>query len=100
MANGEYKYLGPRQGSRYHQYFINGTRIRAGVIYGLIAGPDRMTPVEAAANYNLPVDAVLECVDYCEKNADVLRQDWEEEEAILAKRRAENPAAYPLPPKS
>ena len=100
MTNGEYKYLGPRPGSRYHQYFINGTRIRAGVIYGLIAGPDQMTPEEAAANYNLPVDAVLECVDYCEKNADVLRQDWEQEEELIARTRAAHPEAFPKPPKS
>jgi uncharacterized protein (DUF433 family) len=100
MTNGEYKYLGPRQGSLYRQYFINGTRIRAEIIYAEIVGPDRRTPEEVARDYNLPLEAVLECVDYCEKNADLLRQEWEEDEADLRRRRAENPAAYPLPPKS
>ena len=30
MTNGEYKYLGRRYGSYYRQFFINGTRLRAG----------------------------------------------------------------------
>jgi uncharacterized protein (DUF433 family) len=100
MTNGEYKYLGRRYGSYYRQFFINETRLRAGVIYGYIVGPDPMSPEEVARDFNVPLEAVLECVEYCEKNPDVLRQDWEEEEALIARRRAENPAAYPLPPKS
>jgi uncharacterized protein (DUF433 family) len=100
MTNGEYKYLGPKRGSLYRQYFVNGTRIRAEIIYGEIVGPDHRTPEEVAQDYNLPLDAVLECVEYCEKNADLLRQEWEEDEADLRRRRTENPAAFPVPPKS
>ena len=97
MTNGTYKHLGPRRGSYYRQYFINGTRIRAAILYDLVVGPEHMTPEEAAQNYNLPLEVVLECIDYCEKNPDVLRQDWEEEEAIAARLRADR---HPLPPKS
>jgi uncharacterized protein (DUF433 family) len=100
MTNGEYQYLGPRYGSRYHQYFINGTRLRAGVMYGYIAGPDAMSPEEVARDFNVPLAAVLECVEYCEKNPDVLRQDWEEEEAIAARLRTANADRHPLPPNS
>jgi uncharacterized protein (DUF433 family) len=94
----EYKHLGPRQGSRYRQFFINGTRVRAEVVYGDIVGPEKMTPEEVARDRNLPLEAVLECVDYCEKNADLLRQEWEEDEADVASRRSANPEMYPLPP--
>jgi uncharacterized protein (DUF433 family) len=94
----EYKHLGPREGSRYRQYFIRGTRIRAEIIYGDIVGPDHMTPEEVARDRDLPLEVVLECLDYCERNAELLRQEWEEDEADLARRRAENPAMYPLPP--
>jgi uncharacterized protein (DUF433 family) len=97
----EYKYLGPRiGGSRYRQLFVKGTRIRAEVIYRDVVGPEQMTPEEVARNWNVPLEAVLECIDYCEKNADLLRQEWEEDEADLARRRSEDPAHYPLPPQS
>ena len=96
-----YKHLGPRLGgSRYRQLFVKGTRIRAAIIADDVVGPQAMTPEEAAANWNLPVEVVLECIRYVHENPDVLRQDWEEEEADLARRRAENPEMYPLPPKS
>ena len=102
MTNAnEYKHLGPRiGGSRYRQLFVIGTRIRAEIIYRDVVGPEQMTPDDVARNWSLPLEAVLECIDYCEKNADLLRQEWEEEEASLARRRAEDPAHYPLPPKS
>lgn len=100
MTNGTYKYLGPRYGSLYKQYFINGTRIRAGVVYGDIVGPDRVSPEELARDFHVPLEAVLECVEYCEKNPDVLRQDWEEEETIAARRRAASADRHPLPPNS
>ena len=102
MTNAnEYKHLGPRLGgSRYRQLFVKGTRIRAEIICHDVIGPDQMTPEEVARNWNLPLEVVLECIDYCEKNADLLRQEWEEDEADLARRRAEDSAHYPLPPKS
>ena len=101
MTNSnEYKHLGPRLGgSRYRQLFIKGTRIRAAIVYSDVVGPDQMTPEEAAANWNIPLEVVLECIDYCEKNAALLRQEWEEEEATLARNRALHPEMYPLPPK-
>jgi uncharacterized protein (DUF433 family) len=96
-----YKFLGPRLGgSRYRQLFVKGTRIRAAIIAADVLGPEPMTPEEAAANWNLPVEVVLECVRYSQENADLLRQESEEEEADLARRRAENPEMYPVPPKS
>ncbi|MBO0700556.1 MAG: hypothetical protein J2P46_19320 [Zavarzinella sp.] len=99
-TNG-YKHLGPRLGgSRYRQLFVKGTRIRAAIIADDVLGPQAMTPEEAAANWNLPVEVVLECIRYTQENADVLRQDWEEEEASLARNRALHPERYPLPPES
>ncbi|HKB05591.1 MAG TPA: hypothetical protein VKD90_25430 [Gemmataceae bacterium] len=96
-----YKYLGPRLGgSRYRQLFVKGTRIRAAIVADNVLGPEAMSPEEAAANWNLPVEVVLECVRYTQENADLLREEAQEEEADLARRRAENPEMYPLPPKS
>lgn|SRR5689334_781366 len=100
MTNGEYKYLGPKRGSLYRQYFVKGRNCRAQSVYLDIVGPEQMTPEQAAENWNVPLEAVLECVDYCEKHADVLRQDWEEEEKAIARMRAADPKAFPKPPKS
>jgi hypothetical protein len=100
MTNGEYKYLGPRRGTLFRQYFIKGRGLRANTVYLDIVGPDQMTPEEAARNWDLPLEAVLECIDYCEKNADVIRLDWEEGEAAHAQYRATRSDLHPLPPKS
>ena len=94
-----YKHLSPRRGSLYRQFFINGTRIRAQVIYDQTLEPEPMSPTEVAEDYNLPLEVVLECIKYCEENAVLLRQEWEEEEASLARNRARDPAHYPVPPK-
>jgi uncharacterized protein (DUF433 family) len=100
MTNGTYKHLGPRRGTLFRQYFVNGRGLRAETVYNDIVGPEQMTPEEASRNWDLPLEAVLECIDYCEKNADLLRQEWEEGEADLARRRAARPDLYPHPPKS
>jgi hypothetical protein len=98
--NNGYKYLGPRIGSYYRQYFIKGTNTRAETVYHDIVGPEPRTPEQVAIDRNLPLEIVLECIEYCEKNADLLRQEWEEEEEDLARKRAMQPELYPLPPKT
>jgi uncharacterized protein (DUF433 family) len=98
-TNG-YKFLGPKRGSMYRQFFVKGRNVRAEVIFHEMVGPEQLTPEEVAENWNLPLEVVLECIAYCEENADLLRQEWEEEEASLARNRALYPANYPLPPKS
>lgn len=99
MNNGEYKYLAPKLGSYYRQFFVKGTNTRAETIYHDIVGPEPHSPEEVAVDRNLPLEVVLECIVYCEENAELLRREWEEEEVALAKSRALLPANYPLPPK-
>jgi hypothetical protein len=60
----EYKYLKPKPGSNYCQLFVQG-RIRAEVLYRETVGPEPLTPEEVASEYGLPVEAVLEAIDYC-----------------------------------
>lgn len=81
-ANG-YKHLSRRYGSVYKQFFVTGTRIRAGVIYDVMGTGDYQTPEELAADYNLPVEAVLEALHYCEHNPEVLDEDWRAEEEAM-----------------
>jgi uncharacterized protein (DUF433 family) len=82
-----YQFLEPRLGSRYRQWFVKGRKIRAEILYRQTLDPDSRTPEELAADYDLPTEAVLEAIEYCLHNEEVLRQDFEEEEA--ATRRIE-----------
>ena len=60
----EYKHLKPKPGSNYRQLFVHG-RIRAEILYRETVGPEPLTPAEVAGEYGLPVEAVLEAIDYC-----------------------------------
>lgn len=39
-VNHDYKYLGPREGSPYRQYFVKGSKLRAATLYAETRGPD------------------------------------------------------------
>jgi uncharacterized protein (DUF433 family) len=79
-----YKYLTRKPKSVYKQLFIKDRWIAARTLYGKYARDDSpMTPKEIAADYDLPLDAVLEAIAYCESNPPEIQQDWEREEAVL-----------------
>src|SRR5207237_9174341 len=80
-ADGEYKYLKPKRGSRYRQLFFG--RVRAEVLYRETAGTDPLTPEEVAREYNVPVEAVLEAIDYCVKNKELLDAERAREDAEI-----------------
>src|SRR5437763_1700821 len=67
----EYKYLKAKPGSNYRQLFVNG-RIRAEILYRETVGLEPLTPAEVAREYGLPVEAVVEAIDYCVRNRDLL----------------------------
>jgi uncharacterized protein (DUF433 family) len=63
----EYKYLKPKPGSNYRQLFVNG-RIRAEILYRETVGLEPLTPEEVAHEYGLPVEAIVEAIDYCRRD--------------------------------
>jgi uncharacterized protein (DUF433 family) len=81
-----WKYLArdPKSTS-YRQLFIKGRRIRATTLYDMSLpseeGPG-MTPEEIAADYDLPVEAVLEAIAYCASDPPEIRRDIEMDEAL------------------
>src|SRR5438477_470403 len=87
MAARAWRYLAPNPKSAYKQLFIKGTRIRAEVIYGAtVDGPDpadHMTPEQVAADYGLPLEAVLEAIEYCSADPPEIREDHRREEARM-----------------
>jgi hypothetical protein len=78
---GEYKHLKPKRGSRYRQLFVG--RIRAEVLYRETIGNEPLTAEEVAKEFNVPVEAVLEAIDYCIKNKDLLDAERAREDAEI-----------------
>jgi hypothetical protein len=83
--NGTYKWLGPKRGSRYRQFFVKDRGIRALALYLATQEPEARTPQEVADDWDVPLEVVHEAVEYCEKNKDILRLDWEMEEELAKK---------------
>jgi uncharacterized protein (DUF433 family) len=80
----QYKYLERDSFSSLKQLSIKGRRIRARTIYGAYMSEESpMTPEEIAADRNLPVEAVLEAIAYCETNPPEIEEDFRREEALM-----------------
>ena len=91
-----YKYLSPKRGSRYQQLAVNG-RIRAEILYRETVGPDPLTPEQVAREYNIPVEAVLEAIHYCEQNPELLDTERSREQATIEARSLDR---WPHAPKT
>jgi uncharacterized protein (DUF433 family) len=89
----QWQYLEKRPHPRREQLYIKGTRIKASVIYSdMIVNHE--TPSETAFNWDLPLEAVLETIEYCETHQDLLKREAEEERRYLEER------GIPLEPKA
>jgi uncharacterized protein (DUF433 family) len=93
-GRGTYKYLDHWPGSNFRQLFYKERKIRAETLYRATAGPEARTPEEVAQDYDVPLEAVYEAIDYCTHNEDLLRQELEEG---LADMRARGLDKLPLP---
>jgi uncharacterized protein (DUF433 family) len=79
-----WRYLAPNPQSSYKQLFVNGTSIRARVLYGMfMSAEEPMTPEQIAADFNLPVEAVREAIAYCQGNPPEIAQDLQREERLM-----------------
>ena len=80
-----YQYLEARPKSPYRQLFIKGTRIQAESIYRAHINADEpRTAEELAADYGLPLAAVVEAIEYGKSNPTEVAADIAREEAIMA----------------
>ena len=91
----EYKFLEIRPRSNYKQLWVKGRHMRAEVLYRYTAGPEPETPQQVAKEYDLPVEAVLEAIDYCTRNKDLLDAERARETASI---RAKGLDRYPYAP--
>ena len=80
MTNGTgYAYLGPKPGSLYRQFFVQGPYIRAETLYRATLGPDAKSAEDVASDFGVPVEAVRESIRYCLSHEDLLREECEQD---------------------
>ena len=91
----QYRFLEPRPCSNYRQLFVKGRRIRAEVLYRQTIGEDARTPEQVAEDYELPLEMVLEAIDYCIHNEPLLREERERGLAEIRARGLDKPPLVP-----
>jgi uncharacterized protein (DUF433 family) len=86
-----YRYLEPRPGSNYRQLFLKGRRIRAAVVLEAVHGPDPYTPEEFARDYDIPLEAVREALEYAADHLPLIEAERDREVADLRSRGLDRP---------
>jgi len=95
MSSNGYQHLEFRPGTGYQQYFVKDRKFTAELIYRATVGEQASTPEEVAHDYDLPVAAVLEAIDYSRRNAELLRLERESKLARLAEFEKRYPPLMP-----
>src|SRR6478752_2634855 len=90
-AETPYQHLEPRPGSNYRQLFLKGRRIRAAIVYEAVHGPDPYTPEEFACDYEVPLEAVREALDYVANNLPLIEAERDREAANVRNRGLDRP---------
>ena len=90
-----YQHLEPRHGSHYRQLWIKGRRIRAEILYRFTVGAEPCTPKEVAQDYDLPIEAVHEAIEYAVHNQELLRAERSREEVRLKQLGLDKPLVVP-----
>ena len=90
-----YQYLENRPDNSIRQPFVPGRNIWAEVLYRETVGEDPRSPEEVAEDFEVPLGAVLEAIDYCIRNEAYLR---EEREKLMERSRIFETEYPPLRP--
>ncbi len=78
----QWQYLEKRPHSWRQQLYIKGTRIKASVIYSDMI-VNEITPTEAVDNWELPLAAIQEIIEYCQTYQELLKSEAQEERRRL-----------------
>ena len=90
-----YKYLAPRPDSNYRQLYYTGRKIFAQTLFRETVGVDPRTPEQVAEDYDVPVEAVYEAIDYCLKNESLLRKERDDDLARIKTLGLDKPPYVP-----
>lgn len=89
----QWQYLEKRPHPWREQLYIKGRRMKAFDLWmDMIVNHE--TPSEAAFNWDLPLEAVQEAIEYCETHQELLKREASEERRYLEER------GIPLEPKA
>lgn len=91
LSATHYRFLEPRPGSSYRQLFIKGRRIRAAIVHEAVHGPDAYSPEEFAREYDVPLEAVREAIDYVASNLPLIEAERDREAADVRARGLDRP---------
>ena len=89
----QYRYLVRKPGSSYRQLFVKDRWVRARTLYGMyMSAEEPRTVEELAEDYQIPVEAVREAIEWCQSDPPELRRDIAREEAIMEAAGMNDPA--------
>jgi uncharacterized protein (DUF433 family) len=91
----QYQYLEPRPRSHYRQLWVKGRHIRAEVLYRFTVGAEPRTPEEVAQDFDLPVEAVQEAIDYARGNQELLEAERAREASRMQQLGLDQPPFAP-----
>ncbi|HMF15095.1 MAG TPA: DUF433 domain-containing protein [Gemmataceae bacterium] len=78
-----WKYLERRPGSSYEQLCIKGKRIWAWTLYcEFVNEKESRTPEQLARDFQIPLEAVQEAIDYCQSDPPELREDHRKDDIL------------------
>ena len=81
----QWQYLETRPSSWRKQLFFKGRRLRPFTVWMTML-VEEMTPEETAEDWDLPLAAVEEAIEYCQTHQDLLKREAEEERRYLEER--------------
>lgn len=80
----QYRYLVPKPKSSYKQLWVKDRWVRARTLYGMFMSAEEPRTIEQIAeDYQIPVEAVQEAIDWCRSDPPELRRDMAREDAIM-----------------
>ena len=82
MTTTQWQYLESRTHPWRKQLYLKGRKLRAFTLW-VNMNINEMTIEEAADNWDLPLVAIHEVINYCEANRELLKQEAEEERRRL-----------------
>jgi len=95
----KYAFLESRADSIFRQPFIRGTRLRVEIPFGYtVAKQDEegeepgLPPEEIARFLNVPIQAIVEAIDWCRNHWDVVQADHAREDRLAQAHGMDHPA--------
>lgn len=82
MTTTQWQYLESRPHPWRKQLYIRGRRQKAFTVWSDMI-VNELTPSEVAENKELPLAAVMEAIEYCEANRELLKKEAQEERRRL-----------------